>query len=208
MKTVGEIIHSERLKKDLTVEKLSHLTKIDIKYLEAIERDDYKALPSETFAKGFIRNISLRLDRNPDELVAIFRRDYRSHEITTGNQKSFKVKKPRINLEFNHFFPYLIGLIVFVAYLVFQFRAVITPPELSVITPEKGAVVTSPVEISGTTDVGSTVSIDDSRVRPDENGNFSAKISLPLGETELSVKAVSRFGRSSTQKINFTVISK
>lgn len=208
MKTVGEIIHSERLKKDLSLEKLSQLTKIDIKYLEAIEKDNYKALPSETFAKGFIRNISLRLDRNPDELVAIFRRDYRSHEIQTHQTKNFKVKRNKLNLDFNHTLPYLLGLFVFVVYLAFQFRAVITPPELVLSSPEEGAVVTSPVEVSGLTDVGATVSIDDSKVRPDENGSFAAKISLPLGETELNVRSTSRFGRSTLKKINFTVISK
>lgn len=208
MKTVGEIIHSERLKKDITLEKLSHLTKIDIKYLEAIEKNAFHLLPSETFTKGFIRNISLRLDRNPDELVAIFRRDYR-HSNQLTQPKPTPTKKSRVNFEPSQYLPFLAGFLIFLFYLGFQFRAVLTPPELSLQKPEQDSIVASPFEISGTTSVDSSVSIgEDVKIRPDENGQFTAKISLPLGETELSVKATNRFGRSTTRKVNFTIISK
>lgn len=207
MKTVGEIIHSERQKKEISLEKLSQLTKIDIKYLEAIEKNDYTALPSETFIKGFIRNISLRLDRNPDELVAIFRRDY-NFQVSKQENKTVKPKRQRNFVEPNHLLPYIFGLIIFLGYLWFQFRTVLTPPSLKITTPEVASVTTSPVEISGETSVDATISIDDLKVRPDENGIFDTKISLPLGETELTLKAINRFGRSTVKKINFTVISK
>lgn len=208
MKTVGEIIHSERLKKEITLEKLSHLTKIDIKYLEAIEKNAFHLLPSETFTKGFIRNISLRLDRDPNELVAIFRRDYRQIDQSTTS-KSSTPKRTKINFEPNQYLPFLAGIIVFLLYLGFQFRAVITPPELSISKPETDSIVTSPFEISGNTSVDSSISIgEDVKIRPDDSGQFTAKISLPLGETELLVKATNRFGRSTTKKVNFTIISK
>ena len=208
MKTVGEIIHSERLKKEITLEKLSHLTKIDIKYLEAIEKNAFHLLPSETFTKGFIRNISLRLDRNPDELVAIFRRDYRQSDQLT-QPKSQSVKRNKINFEPNQYLPYIAGIVIFLIYLGFQFRAVLTPPELVVQKPESNSIVASPFEISGTTSVDSSISIgEDVKIRPDDSGQFTAKISLPLGETELAVKATNRFGRSTTKKVTFTIISK
>ncbi len=208
MKTVGEIIHSERLKKEITLEKLSHLTKIDIKYLEAIEKNAFHLLPSETFTKGFIRNISLRLDRNPDELVAIFRRDYRQSDQLT-QPKNQSVKRNKINFEPNQYLPYIAGILFFLIYLGFQFRAVLTPPELVVQKPEQNSIVASPFEIAGTTSVDSSISIgEDVKIRPDDSGQFTAKISLPLGETELAVKATNRFGRSTTKKVTFTIISK
>lgn len=208
MKTVGEIIHSERLKKEITLEKLSHLTKIDIKYLEAIEKNAFHLLPSETFTKGFIRNISLRLDRNPDELTAIFRRDYRQSDQLT-QPKNQSLKRNKINFEPNQYLPYVAGIVIFLIYLGFQFRAVLTPPELAIQKPESNSIVASPFEISGTTSVDSSISIgEDVKIRPDDTGQFTAKISLPLGETELAVKATNRFGRSTTKKVTFTIISK
>ncbi len=208
MKTVGEIIRSERLKKEISLEKLSHLTKIDIKYLEAVEKNAFHLLPSETFAKGFIRNISLRLDRNPEELVAIFRRDYKQEDHTIS-PKTKSSPRNKISFDPSQHLPFVVGILVFLVYLGFQFRAVLTPPELTLQEPEPNSVVSSPFEVSGITTVDSSVSVgDDVKIKPDEKGVFSAKISLPLGETELTIKATNRFGRTTTKKINITIISK
>ena len=182
MKTVGQIIHSERVKKNLSLVQLSHLTKIDEKYLTAIEENNYLALPSETFIKGFVRNIALRLDKDPNELVAIFRRDYRIPDKKTPSQ----FRSPRINFSqfpLMQFFPYFLGALVFVLYLVFQFRVILTPPNLEITSPRSGSVLVSPFVLEGDTSVDAYLSIgEDVQVRPNENGHFSAKINLPLGE--------------------------
>ncbi len=208
MKTVGEIISTERKKKELSLEKLSHLTKIDIRYLEALEKNDFHSLPAETFIKGFIRNISLRIDKNPDELVAIFRRDYKQSE-KTPQTKTISTRKNKLSFEPSRYLPYIVGLVIFLSYLGFQFRAVLTPPKLELQKPETNAVVTSPFDVEGITDVDSQLTLgEDVRLRPDENGNFSAKLSLPIGETTLSIKSTNRFGRTTTKKLTFTIISR
>lgn len=208
MKTVGQIIKAERQRKNLSLESLSHLTKIDLKYLQAIESDDYQKLPSETFSKGFVRNIATRLDRDPAELVAIFRRDYKLPE-----KKSLqKIRPQRINFHHFSFFQYapiFLGVAIFFLYLAFQFRVILTPPKLEVISPVSGSVLVSPLLIEGNTSVDSYLKIgEDVQVRPDENGNFSAKLNLPLGETEIQVVSTNRFGRSTTKNISLTIISK
>lgn len=208
MKTVGEIIHSERLKKDLSLERLSQLTKIDIKYLEAIEKNHFQNLPSETFIKGFIRNISLRLDKNPDELVAIFRRDYKQ-DIKKTDLKNNSPKRGKLSLEPTRYLPYVFGALLFLAYLGFQFRAVLTPPKLDILKPVANSVVVSPFEVEGDTSVFTQISLgQDTKASPDENGHFISKLSMPIGETILEVKATNRFGRTTTKKISFTIISK
>ena len=208
MKTVGEIIHSERLKKDISLEKLSSLTKIDIKYLEAIEKNDFDTLPSETFIKGFIRNIAHRLDKNADELVAIFRRDYK-HEEKKLFSKPRTINTFRFSAEPTKFYPFVGGLIVFIAYLGFQFRVILTPPKLLVAKPTTESVVISPFEVEGDTSVDSQISLgEDVKINPDENGHFSAKLNLPIGETTLQIKSTNRFGRTTTKKIPLTIISK
>src|SRR3989339_1047763 len=117
MKTVGQILRSARETKYFSVEQIAALTKIDAEYITAIESDDYSRLPSETFAKGFIRNLSLRLDKNPDEMVAVFRRDFRHPQTekpkTTRRLKPFSFLNPQF---------YLVALasIVFLVYLAFQ----------------------------------------------------------------------------------------
>ncbi len=208
MKTVGEVLHSERIKKDLSLERLSFLTKIDVKYIDALEKNNYHNLPSETFIKGFIRNLSLRLDRDPEELIALFRRGYKQTE-KKSDSKILPQKRNRISFEPSHFLPFIFGGLVFLIYLGFQFRAVLSLPKLDLQKPVADSVVVSPLEVEGDTSVDSLITIgSDVKVRPDETGHFTAKLSLPIGETSLQIKATNRFGRSSTKKIPFTIISK
>lgn len=208
MKTVGEIIRSERIKKDLSLERLSSLTKIDIKYLENLEKDNYHLLPSETFIKGFIRNIAHRLDRDPEGLIAIFRRDYKQNEKKPIS-KSLTPTRKKLGLETTYLFPIIFGLIIFLGYLVFQFRVILTPPSLELLKPEQNSVIVSPFEVEGKTSVDAQVALgEDVKLRPDENGFFSAKLSLPIGETTLQVTATNRFGRSTNKKVFFTIVSK
>jgi len=67
MKTIGEIIRSARKDKGLSAAQLSGITKIDARYIEALEENNFKSLPSATFTKGFVRNLAISLNKDPDE---------------------------------------------------------------------------------------------------------------------------------------------
>jgi len=206
MKTVGEILRSARQTKDMTVEKLAHLTKIDPNYIQALELNDFNKLPSATFSKGFIRNLALALDKNPDELIAVFRRDFSERQAVAKTRFHHKL----------HFSPLLhsqtiliaLGVITFFIYLGFQYRAVLIPPKIELTSPANEAIVVSPVNISGQTSPGTTVTInDDLRTSVDTAGNFAAKLNLSPGQVDIKVTATSRFGRSTTKELSVTVIS-
>lgn len=207
MKTVGQLLHAERNRKNVSIEELSRSTKIDEKYISALESDRYDLLPSETFAKGFIRNISLSLGVNPEEYIAVFRRDFRHPEI---KKHTLKRPLPKINFPFpsTQILPIVLGILVFLIYLVFQFRAIITPPPLTINKPSAGAVLASPVTIIGSTSTDSLVTVNtDNVVKPDQNGAFQINLSLPVGETTLNIKSTNRFGRTQSTQIPITIIS-
>jgi len=206
MKTVGQIIRAARQQRSFSVEQLSHLTKIDAKYIDAIESDHYFNLPSETFAKGFIRNLSQRLGLNPDELVAIYRRDYRQPDRARKTRSHPKISIPGIS---SQVLPFFLGGIVFIIYLIFQFRAILTPPKLEISRPASASVLVSPIEIEGNTAIDATVYVnEDTQVKPDSTGHFLARINLPVGQTILEIKSINRFSRTSSQNISVTIISK
>lgn len=206
MKTVGQIIRGARQKRGLSLDQLSSLTKIDSKYITALEEDEYSKLPSETFAKGFIRNLSQRLDLNPNELVAIFRRDYRLPEQTSVSKRHRRLV---LSDNLTQLLPFVLGGVVFLVYLIFQFRVIVTPPKLQISRPENSAVLVSPVEIEGDTSNDATIYInEETKVKPDTSGHFLARVNLPLGETIIEIKTVNRFSRSATKKIPVTIISK
>jgi cytoskeletal protein RodZ len=208
MKSVGQLLHADRNRKNISIEELSRATKIDVKYIEALEADRYDLLPSETFAKGFIRNLYLIMGSDPEELIAVFRRDYKHPEhrkSQTSHQKSQKFVLPSLS---SQLLPIIIGVVVFVIYLGFQFRAILTPPPLQIQKPQSGSVLSSPVDIEGITSTDSLVTINkDNVIKPDQNGVFQMKLSIPVGETKVTIKTVNRFGRSQTTEIPLTIIS-
>jgi len=206
MKTVGQIISQARQKRGLSIDQLSGLTKIDSRYISALEQDKYQLLPSETFVKGFIRNLCQRLDLNPNELIAIFRRDFRHPEQPTVSKHRSRRFLPDNTTQF---LPFIAGGVIFLVYLIFQFRAIVIPPKLSISNPENNAVLVSPVEIEGNTAIDATIFInEDIKIRPDASGHFITRLNFPQGEIAIQIKSVNRFSRSVTKNLSVTIISK
>lgn len=219
MKTIGEIISTARLAQNLSQEEVSKATRIDIKYLEALEKNRFDLLPPPTFTKGFIRNIAKVLGKSPDDLVAIYRRDIPglNKESTTEVSKNQESISPAWRLPFSRstFILLIFGVSIFFGYLAFQYRALLIPPPLSISEPKSKAVITSPVNIAGKTSTDSLITVEpdkqssgsESDVKPDSTGAFFTEINLSPGEHTLTIKAVNRFGRSISETISFTVLS-
>ena len=70
MLSVGETLRRARLKQGLDLSKVAAQTKISAKYLEAIESDDRKLLPSGFFYKSFVEQYARSLSLDTRELDA------------------------------------------------------------------------------------------------------------------------------------------
>ncbi len=209
MKTIGEILRSARLEKNISLTELSSLTRIDVRHIEALEDNNFKKLPGATFTKGFVRNLSLALGKDPEESLALLRRDYQGGVLT---DKLLPVRRSRrfslASLFQSQLSLLLVGAVVFLTYLAFQYRAVITPPPLEITSPTRDAVLTSPIFIEGKTASGSVVTINDElKLTPDQEGNFQTKINLDNGQREVRLSVSNRFGRTTSKTIPITIVS-
>ena len=61
MESVGQILREERLRQSLTLQEVSANTRISLKNLEAIERDDLEEISSPFFYRSFVRQYAERL---------------------------------------------------------------------------------------------------------------------------------------------------
>ena len=52
---VGDRLRAARLSAGLSLEDIAEKTRIPLRHLDALERSDYAALPSFTYAAGFVR---------------------------------------------------------------------------------------------------------------------------------------------------------
>lgn len=209
MKTVGQIIYQARKEQQISIKKLSQITKIDTDYLKALEKDQYHLLPSHTFVKGFIRNVAQTLGKKPDELVAIFRRDFPpssppklAPDKIPSSRHSIKKKFQSTSLIF------VSGILIFLIYLAFQLRAFLIPPKLEIYQPKANAVLTSPLTIEGLTSPDSIIQINqDLIIKPDNSGYFITSTTFSLGENQIEISATNRFSRVNSKKISVTLVS-
>jgi cytoskeletal protein RodZ len=206
MKTVGEILSEARKAKNLTTKALSRLTKIDERYINALEMGDCDQFPPNTFVKGFIRNLSLALNKNPDQMIAIFRRDYQNNCQKPKKRYRFNLDLPLFHR--SQLLLIITGAAVFFGYLGFQYRTVLLPPNLEIIQPQEKQVLTSPITVEGLTSTDSTITINDKqKVNPDDSGHFLTNITGDNGQIELKITATNRFGRSTTKTVSLTILS-
>ena len=208
MKTIGEILRIARKDRDVSIQQLSGMTKIDVRYIKALEANDFQSLPSATFTKGFVRNLAISLGNDPDEWIAILRRDYQTPSPANTSPVRHTRRLSLGSLLQSRTILLALGTIVFVIYLGFQYRAVITPPPLEINNPAKDAVTVSPVSLDGKTASGTTVIInDDLKIVPDSSGRFQTKLNLSPGTNEIKVVVENRFNRSTTKVVNITILS-
>jgi len=69
MGQIGEELRLHRESKGISLREVEEATKIRMKYLIALEADDYDALPGKVYVIGFLRTYARYLGMNDEELV-------------------------------------------------------------------------------------------------------------------------------------------
>lgn len=67
--SVGQKLRSRREERGLSLERVADQLKLTHRQLEAIEGNDFDALPGNTFARGFVRNYARFLELDPQPLL-------------------------------------------------------------------------------------------------------------------------------------------
>lgn len=68
--TLGQRLRKAREAKRISLAAVEEATRIRRQYLEALEADQYDALPGAVFLRGFVRNYALFLGLDPEEVLA------------------------------------------------------------------------------------------------------------------------------------------
>ncbi|MCG2675939.1 helix-turn-helix domain-containing protein, partial [bacterium] len=74
MESIGLTLQQARRKRKLKLETISKKTKISIRYLKALEAEDWDAFPAPTYAQAFLRSYANFLNLDSDELVQEYKK--------------------------------------------------------------------------------------------------------------------------------------
>lgn len=86
--SLGLYLRSEREQQGMDIKDIASLTKIQPKFIAALEGDDYDRLPKGPFVIGFLRSYAQCLSLDADEVVAFFQaRDGMAMQSPSGRQR-------------------------------------------------------------------------------------------------------------------------
>jgi len=71
--SLGSKLKTAREEKGYTLEYVSRETNIAIRYLDALEKEEFSVFPGEPYLLGFLKNYSTYLDLNSGELLSLYR---------------------------------------------------------------------------------------------------------------------------------------
>jgi cytoskeleton protein RodZ len=92
----GDKFRKQREKKGFSIDDVSHVTKIGVRMLQAIEEENFDRLPGGVFNKGFIRTYAKHLGMNDDEAIASYLACVRQTQLAAdGVAEPAAINRPR-----------------------------------------------------------------------------------------------------------------
>lgn len=86
MRELGELLREAREARGLTISDVQEATKIRGRYLEAIERGEFEALPGEVYVKGFLRSYAEAVGLSGDEIVDRYKAERAKLEVERAQE--------------------------------------------------------------------------------------------------------------------------
>jgi len=197
MKTVGTILKEERKKLGLDLKTVSQKTKISLKILQRLEKNQFQKLPGEPYCSLFVKDYAQFLSLPPQKIVAICRRDLKELKkpslLSSQSQLSFTPK-------FTVSALILVSIFFFSSYLFYQYRQFQKPPSLEVNWPATESISKNEFEVRGLTDPENVVRVNEKPIIVDPKGIFFTIVKLEPGANTIRVEAVSLNKKATIQE--------
>jgi transcriptional regulator with XRE-family HTH domain len=84
----GSTLREARERKGISLREIANATKISVRALEALERNDISHLPGGIFSRAFVRSYAAEAGLNPDQTVDDFVRQFPHESVTAGHPPS------------------------------------------------------------------------------------------------------------------------
>ncbi len=204
--TLSELLLRLRKEQNLSCEDVAEITKIHIDHIVALESGNMKSLPSDVYARGFLRSLSRAYKVDADVLLHQFHKEQSVRRRVKGESQ---VSKTALLPASRKFIPRLIitprfFLLAFVAlffvvvfgYLVYQIGSFASAPTLVLDRPDRDLTIDgSSITVIGTTDPTVGVLINGEDIFVDPSGHFSTELALQDGVNTLTVVARNTAGK-------------
>ena len=87
----GSKLRDARERKGVSLREIANATKISVRALEALERNDISHLPGGIFSRSFVRAYAVQIGLNPDETVDDFIRQFPHDSVIAGHAVASRI---------------------------------------------------------------------------------------------------------------------
>lgn len=200
IETAADLIKKTRIEKKIELDRVADALKINIRYLEALEKGNYGSLPRGLYGKSFLKEYALYLKLNPQEILRMYEEETRERKKMT-QEDLFSKRVPK-NLSFIAIPRITKNLIIIASvatiflYLGFYIRNLLNPPTLIIINPEKDMVIKEhDIEIKGRTELETELTINNESILTDKDGNFEKNVSLSNGLNIINISSKKKYSK-------------
>ena len=201
--TLGEKLIKLRSQYRMSLLEISKATRIQAKYLQALESGDHRELPAEVYVRGFLRSYARYLGLQEDAFLKLYDKekhirthlgkvepDKKREKIVLGN---VWVVTPR-TLILTIVAIVLLGTF---GYLFRELRSFVAEPHLVINSPNSGLTTeAASVVVAGKTDRGARVTLNNEPVFVGNEGDFQEAVTLQPGSNTLRVLSTNRFEKT------------
>jgi cytoskeletal protein RodZ len=92
----GENLKRERELRHISLREISEATKINLRYLDALEKNEFRHLPGGVFNKGFIRAFAQYIGIDPEAMVESYLEELQRQEARTQEREKEKGRRTAV----------------------------------------------------------------------------------------------------------------
>lgn len=201
---IGDRLRDVRLEKDLTLAECCLKCNIPMKYLKALEDEDWKSLPGEIYLKSFLKKYCSFLGLN---FKIYLNKYYKKNLNSFDESRNKKVSRKKVILE--HINPknlriFLGGFVIlfFIIYIFSRIDSYIKPPELVIFQPKENLITSDNLTtIIGKTKKEAMVYINGEIIDVSESGDFSIDVKLKYGLNKFDIITKRKHGRPNKKEV-------
>lgn len=196
---LGEKIRALRKHKNITLNEVVKLTKIQKKHLEAFETGRYEQLPEPIYAKKFLKKFILAIGGDADYFVARFEEEVKKCDLIAPHRLPAQRTRARALFAPHRWWKLLLGVFfvgTILFYLGWQAAALLSPPKITLLEPPDGLEVSdATITVKGTVDREAEIFINGANTIPNLKGDFAAEVTLERGLNIIAVEAKTRHSK-------------
>ncbi len=208
--TLGERLLALRKEHHVNIHEFVKHTRIQKKYVEALESGNYDQLPSQVYVRGFIHAYENYFGLASGSLTKILDREYQIYEnihVKNDIKEDTFAKKSFASHIVISSRMLLAGLVFCLVagigiYAYSGARQFVSAPFIDILAPENGSQTdASSTEIRGMTHPEAFLYLNDDPIAVDVDGSFSQEVILTEGENTFLLRSEGKSGQKTQKKL-------